>query len=336
MTQQSGDEVASDLRELVGIVGVVEGIAVALEQRHVGVHARPLEAFERLRHEGGVEPTLLSDLSHDEAHRHHVVGHAQRVGVAEVDLVLRRAVLVERVLDRDAHGFEGVNRALAEIGRGVDDGQVEVRARVERDRRMRRVPVREVEELHLRRHVEREAELAGSVEVALEDLTRIAVEGAAVGVGDVAEHPRGRAALFVPRQQLEARGIGAGQHVALLDTAEAVDRRSVEVHALVERVLELGRTDGEGLQFPEHVGEPEADEPHSALLHGPKNVLTPRIHGSNLEPLRPGLLAGMGGDGPVHIPFTLGKTLRNAHLLDFRSSHFPVPPTPRIARGLQG
>ena len=36
-------------------------------------------------------------------------------------------------------------------------------------------------------------------------------------------------------------GVGAGEHVALLHPAEAVDGRAVEVHALVEGVLELGR-----------------------------------------------------------------------------------------------
>ena len=60
---------------------------------------------------------LHGDLPHDEAERHHVVGHRQRVGVAQVDLVLARAVLVERVLDRDAHRLERVDRALAQVAR---------------------------------------------------------------------------------------------------------------------------------------------------------------------------------------------------------------------------
>ena len=36
-------------------------------------------------------PRLLGDLLHDEPERHDVVGHRQRVGVAQVDLVLARA-----------------------------------------------------------------------------------------------------------------------------------------------------------------------------------------------------------------------------------------------------
>ena len=63
-----------------------------------------------------------------------------------------------------------------------------------------------------------------------------------------------------PRQQLEGVRVGPGEHVALLDAAEAVDGRAVEVHALLEGVLELGRGDGERLELAEHVGEPEPDE----------------------------------------------------------------------------
>ena len=54
-------------------------------------------------------------------------------------------------------------------------------------------------------------------------------------------------------------GVGHGEHVALLDADEPVDRRAVEGHPVLERVLQLGRADGEALQVAEHVGEPQAD-----------------------------------------------------------------------------
>ena len=62
-------------------------------------------------------PRLLGDLLDDEADRHDRVGHRQRVGVAQVDLVLARRVLVLRVLDGDAHVLEGEHRPLAQVGR---------------------------------------------------------------------------------------------------------------------------------------------------------------------------------------------------------------------------
>lgn len=84
------------------VTGVAEGVGVALEEREVGVHARALDAGQRLGHEGGVDAPLLGQLLHHLAHRHDRVGHGEGVGVAQVDLVLARGVLVLAVLDGDA------------------------------------------------------------------------------------------------------------------------------------------------------------------------------------------------------------------------------------------
>ena len=46
------------LERLVRVAGVVEGVLVALEQGHVGVHARALHAVERLGHERGEQALL--------------------------------------------------------------------------------------------------------------------------------------------------------------------------------------------------------------------------------------------------------------------------------------
>ena len=68
-------------------------------------------------------------------------------------------------------------------------------------------------------------------------------------------------------------GVGAGEHVALLHPAVAVDRRAVELHALLEGVLELRRRDGERLELAEHVAEPEPDQPDPALLDRAQHVV---------------------------------------------------------------
>ena len=239
----------------------------------------PCTLGERLRHERGVHAGLEGDLPHHEPERHDVVGHREGVGVAEVDLVLARGVLVVAVLDGDAHRLERVDRALAEVGGDVGGGEVEVGRLVERLRRRARVGVGEVEELHLGRGVEAEAPLAGPVEVAAQHLAGVALERRAVDVGDVAEHA-GRGAVGVgPREQLEAVRVGPGEHVALLHPAEAVDRRAVEAHALVEGALQLGRGDGEGLELAEHVGEPEPDQPDPSLLDRAQDVVALAFHG---------------------------------------------------------
>ena len=81
------------------------------------------------------QPELLRDVLHDEPERRDVVGGRQRVGVAEVDLVLAVRDLVVRRLDLEPHLLEHVHdrapRILAEVRRR----EVEVAADVVRDRR---------------------------------------------------------------------------------------------------------------------------------------------------------------------------------------------------------
>ena len=215
--------------------------------------------------------------AHDQTEGHHAVGHRQAVGVPEVDLVLARRVLVERVLDRDPHRLQRLDRAFAERPGDVRRGQVEIRAVVER-RRQAVVALGEIEELHLRGDVEREATVARPIEVAAQHLTRVALERSAVEIADVAEDARLGSQRISPREQLETVGVQAGQHVALLNPRESVDRRSVERHPLLEGVLELGRADGEALQLSQHVGEPQPNKPDAALLDRAQDVVQLGLH----------------------------------------------------------
>jgi hypothetical protein len=77
-----------------------------------------------------------------------------------------------------------------------------------------------------------------------------------------------------------------GEHVGLLDAGEPVDRRTIELHALGERRLELRGGDGERLEVAEHVGEPQPDEPDAAFFDGAQDVLVLFGHGD----LRAGIL----------------------------------------------
>ena len=106
----------------------------------------------------------------------------------------------------------------------------------------------------------------------------VAFERGAVEVDDVANHPGDRRAVGQVGEELEGLGVGHGEHVALLDPAEAVDGRPVEGHALLEGVLELGRGDLEGLRGAEHVGEPHLDEAHAPFLDRPQHVVLLAFH----------------------------------------------------------
>ena len=231
---------------------------------------------------------------------HDGVGHGERVGVAQVDLVLAPRILVLGVLDGDAHLLEHEHRAPAQVARQVGHREVEVGARVEADRAPGGVGVGEVEELHLGGGEEGVARGTGPLERASQGVARVALERRAVEVGDVAEDA-GDLGVVVPRQQLERLGVGAGEDVGLLHPAEPVDGRPVEGHALVECVLQLGRGDVEPLRRAQHVGEPQLDETDAPLLHCPQHVVTLALHGTSFacpEHLPSGRrLAGPEGPG---------------------------------------
>ena len=275
VAQQPGDEVLARLRQARLVARVVERVDVALEEREVRVQAGAERALDRLGHERGVHAELARDALHHHAERHHVVGHRQRVGVAQVDLVLARTVLVERVLDGDAHRLEREDRAAAELVGLVGVGEVEEAGVVERDRIRGRL---EVEVLDLGAGEERVPVLARLLEVAAQHDAGVAVERLAGERADVAEHAGDRGVVAPPGDDLERGGVGHGEHVRLLDPGVPLDRGAVEAHALLERALELGRRDGEALERAEHVGEPELDEAHAALLHGAQDVLELRDH----------------------------------------------------------
>ncbi len=110
------------------IIRAVERVGVALEQAHVGVHRRPGMLGERLGHERRPHSVAQRDLFDDVAEGHHVVGHRQRIGVAQVDLLLARRTLVVAELHRDAHLLERVDGVAAEVRRGVVHGLVEIAA----------------------------------------------------------------------------------------------------------------------------------------------------------------------------------------------------------------
>ena len=229
------------------------------------VHAAARLARHGFGHERRVHTVLHGDLLDDQLVRHHRVGHGQRVGEAQVDLMLRRAVLMMRVFHGDAHLLQREHGVAPQVGSVVEAGQVEVAAAVEH---LGALSVLEVVELQLGADVERIPHLLRLLHRAGQHLTRVALERRAVGRAQAAEHARHRVGLRPPGQHLERGGIGERQHVGLLRAAEALDAAAVEAHAVGEGVLQLARDDRERLHAPQHVGEPEAHEMDVAALDG--------------------------------------------------------------------
>jgi hypothetical protein len=101
---------------------------------------------------------------------------------------------------------------------------------------------------------------------------------------------------MAPGQHRVRVRVGHRDHVRLLDRVEAGDGRAVEAHPVGERVLELLAADGEALQLPVDVGEPEPDELDAVLVGAGDDVLR--------------LGAGLGGGCHLCVSFSTSVLLR--------------------------
>uniref|UniRef100_A0A6J5ZZ65 Unannotated protein n=1 Tax=freshwater metagenome TaxID=449393 RepID=A0A6J5ZZ65_9ZZZZ len=194
---------------------------------------------------------------------HAVVGHLQCRRVAHVDFVLAWADLVVAVLDMDPELLQCEHRLAAHVGAGVKRRQVEVAALVEN---LGAVGILEEEVLELGPDVEGvKTHPFHPCDRTSQHLARVALVGSPFGRLDVAEHARHALLFGTPRKDGEGRRIGHRDHVRLLNRVEAGDRRTVEAHPALERVVELVDSNRERLQLTEDVGEPKADEADVAL-----------------------------------------------------------------------
>ena len=187
MLQQAGDVALADGRQVILVVGVVEGVLVALEQGLVGVHAAAVDAEDGLGHEGGIDPVDHGDGLDRGPQGHGLVGHAHGLVVAHVDFVLGVGHFVVAVLDAHAHALQGEDGVPA-AGHWPRPGAGRRNSRPGPGLRCR-VVVGEIEELQLRSQVIGVAFLRGLGQHALQDIAGVARIGGAVGLQDVAEHP---------------------------------------------------------------------------------------------------------------------------------------------------
>ena len=95
------------------------------------VHAGAVLAGDRLGHEGGVHAVGVRDLLDRKAVGHDDIGHLARLGVAQIDLVLRGSDLVVRVLDGDAELLEREHGLATKVARDVERSEIEVATVVE-------------------------------------------------------------------------------------------------------------------------------------------------------------------------------------------------------------
>ena len=230
----------------------------------MGVHPRAVDPVDRLGHERRVQAVLLGDRLEGRLEGDRVVRRLERVGVLEVDLVLAGRDLVVGRLDADPEGLERVDHVVPDRDREVR-AEVEVAGLVVGQRLDRPViGAPEQEELELGAHVHDVAELLRPLDLAPEDVARVAREGLAARGEHVADHARGRAAG--PRDLREGPHVRHEVLVALGDPGEALDRRAVEPRPVADRALELVDRDRHRLDDADDVRELELDEPDALGL----------------------------------------------------------------------
>ncbi len=227
-------------------------------------------------------PFAERDLLDDVAEGHDVVGHRQGVGVTQVDLLLAGCALMVAELHRDAHLLECVDGVAAEVRRRVVHGLVEVATVVGGygGRCRRTGPVRggRTRSRGGARSRRSRGRWPSTAACAARGASRPTT--ASVGHRDVTEHACRVVVTAAggPRQHLERRRIGTGDHVGFRDPRETLDGRAVEADALLERTLEFGGCDGHRLEVTEDVGEPQPDEADVAFFQRAQDEFLLPIH----------------------------------------------------------
>ncbi len=86
-------------RRLAVLVGKDIGPGFDVEDRLVDMHRRARLAGDRLGHEGGVHVVTQRRLADRPLEQEHLVGQLDRIAVPQIDLHLRRAVLMRQRID---------------------------------------------------------------------------------------------------------------------------------------------------------------------------------------------------------------------------------------------
>ena len=286
MLQHSRDKGAPHGRELILSASIKERVGVALKERHVGVHTGTGVLGHGLGHKRGIHALLDGHLLDDGAERHDVVRCSESIGVAQIDLILPGSSLVVAELDRNSEVFEHSNRATAEIVGASTRDIIEIARRIDRLRTVLSVTARlQKIKLNFGVGIEGETQVGGFFQLTLEDKTGIGHRRLTIGCRDVAEHPGGRVNFSTPGQNLERGGVRVRQNIGFKRTGKALNGGTIYTQAFSEGALNLGWRNRHHLESSHDVGEPEADELHSALLNCAQNKIALFIHHISFEPM---------------------------------------------------
>ena len=197
-----------------------------------------------------------------------VVGGRQRIGVAKVDLVLSRPLLVVGAFRPDAHLTERQADLAPHIFTPVLGGDVHVTRPVKGDIRCLAVLVGlEQIKLHLRAEGKGDSAFHRTLHGLLEQGAGVRLQSRSVRVGNPAEHAHHLPVFAPPGQGGERGGIGMQEEVGAYLAPEAGDGGGIYGDAVPKGAIQLRRQDGDVFLLSEDITEGQADEAHILLLH---------------------------------------------------------------------
>ncbi len=218
---------------LVGVLGGIQEGGDLIDARydpgdHLGQQIPPVGGFDgevdvhavaRLIRQGlGGEIRSQAVSRHDGLHHRAegqgVVGGGERFGVAEVDLVLARALLVVGALGLHAHLLERDADLPADVLALVHGGDVHVAGAVVGDRGglALLIGLEEIK-LHLRAERKAYAQGCGALHRLFQQRAGVCFQRRPVGVGNAAEHAHDLPVFPAPGERGERSGIGAKKEV---------------------------------------------------------------------------------------------------------------------------
>ena len=220
---------------------------------------------------------------HDGLEGHRVVGSGERVGIAEIDLVLARSFLMMRAFRSDAHLFKRQTDLTPDVFTAVIGREIHIARLV--IGLLGRFPVLvKTEKIKLLLRAECKT-VSGVRNRLLQQAAGIALKGTAVGVGDGGKHTHDLAMLGTPGQQHQRVRLRMQQQIGVRLVAEAGDGGAVERNPICKRAWQFIRHNRYILLSAEHVAEGQADELHIFFLHILHNLLLGISHHSAPLPL---------------------------------------------------
>ncbi len=236
------------------------------------MHARPVDAEDRLRHETGVQPMACCHPPHGVLEGDRIVRAGQGIRIPEVDLVLTGGHLMVARFDLHPERLESQNDLTAHLLSFVTGREVKIAAHVMRHGPRGMVLVGlaiapEKKELKLWADVVGVACLGGAGQHTLQDLARHVERRITLRPMDITDDPGPSALRSTPGKDPIGIDVRDQYQVALVDAGKPLYGGPVKPDPIPQRALQPPHGDGDTLDGSHHIRKLEAQELYSILLH---------------------------------------------------------------------